>query len=68
MGTTGRHGAARGDEIFGEEDARVVDFLFFLLLVLSDSELRRRKLDLVALGLPVQLSQLDVQLPRARAY
>ncbi|KAJ7695623.1 hypothetical protein B0H14DRAFT_2650427 [Mycena olivaceomarginata] len=65
-GRRGRRGAARGDELFGEEDARVVDFLFFLLFVLSDSELRRR--EPIDLGLPVQLSQLDVQLPRARAY
>ncbi|KAJ7323576.1 hypothetical protein DFH08DRAFT_1029136 [Mycena albidolilacea] len=52
------------EEPFG---ARVIDFLFFLILVLS-TELRRHALDLVDLGLPAQLSQLDVQLPRARAY
>ncbi|KAJ7756743.1 hypothetical protein B0H14DRAFT_3599202 [Mycena olivaceomarginata] len=64
----GKRGAARGDEPFGEEDARVVDLLLFRLLVLSDSELRRHELDLVALGLAAQLSQLNVQLPRPCAY
>ncbi|KAJ7763909.1 hypothetical protein B0H14DRAFT_3594074 [Mycena olivaceomarginata] len=54
-------------ELFVEEDARVVDFLFFLLLVLS-TELRRHELDLVDLGLPAQLSQFDVQLPLPRTY
>ncbi|KAJ7756740.1 hypothetical protein B0H14DRAFT_3166273 [Mycena olivaceomarginata] len=58
----------RWGEVLGEEDARVVDLRLFLLLVLSGGELRRHELDLVALGLPAQLSQLDVQLPRARAY
>ncbi|KAJ7690283.1 hypothetical protein B0H14DRAFT_3665954 [Mycena olivaceomarginata] len=56
-----------GDEIFVKEGDRVIDFLFFLLLLLSTG-LRRHALDLVDLGLPAQLSQLDVQLPRARAY
>ncbi|KAJ7802056.1 hypothetical protein B0H14DRAFT_3155253 [Mycena olivaceomarginata] len=65
-GRRGRRGAARGDELFVEEDARVVYLLLILLLVLSDSELRRR--EHIDLGLPAQLSQLDVQLPRARAY
>jgi hypothetical protein len=57
----------RGDEgkVLVEEDAYL---LLFLLLVLSDSELRRCELDLVDLGLPAQLSQLDVQLPCARTY
>ncbi|KAJ7787769.1 hypothetical protein B0H14DRAFT_3579016 [Mycena olivaceomarginata] len=63
-----RGGAARGDEgkVLVEEDARVVYFLLFLLVL--STELRRHELDLVDLGLPAQLSQLDVQLPRARAY